>query len=117
MKRSLLFALVLAACTAQEPTPPADLISRGTFVQVLADVQMIEARINHRIRVDQRTDSTAQRYYDGLYAERKITKDQYARTYQWYTEHPEQMKSVYEEVLVELGKRLKGNPILLLAAL
>lgn len=104
MKRPVLLALVLLGCTAQEPAPPADLIARGAFVQVLADVQMIEARINHAV-VDQRTDSTGQNYYDGMYAERKITKDEYARTYQWYAEHPEQMKAVYEEVLVELGKR------------
>lgn len=105
MKRSLLFAFVLAACSAQAPTPPADLIPRDAFVQVLADVQMIEARINHEMVVDQRTDSPAQRYYDELYTERKITKDLYARTYQWYVEHPEQLKAVYEDVLVELGKR------------
>ncbi|MFZ1688555.1 MAG: DUF4296 domain-containing protein [Flavobacteriales bacterium] len=105
MKRALLFALVLTACSGQEPAPPADLIQRDAFVQVLADVQMIEARINHEMVVDQRTDSPAQRYYEELYAERKITKDLYARTYQWYVEHPEQMKAVYEDVLVELGRR------------
>lgn len=101
----LLVIFLLASCAQQEPEPPADLIGRDAFVQVLADVQLIEARINHEMVVDQRIDSPAQRYYDELYTDRKITKDHYARTYQWYAEHPERMKAVYEDVLVELGRR------------
>ncbi|MEO8069344.1 MAG: DUF4296 domain-containing protein [Flavobacteriales bacterium] len=101
----LLAMLLLASCAEQEPQPPSDLIGRDAFVQVLADVQLIEARINHEMVVDQRTDSPAQRYYEELYTERKITKDQYGRTYQWYAEHPERMKAVYEDVLTELGRR------------
>lgn len=95
----------LSGCTGPQQQPPADLIPRDSFVQVLADVHVIEARISHEMVVDQRTDSPAQRYYDEMYAERGITKEQYAKTYTWYTEHPEVMKALYDEVLQELGKR------------
>src|SRR5262245_14759061 len=106
MKKLLPLALLLlAACSDPAPVPPPDLIPRDRFVLVMADVQVIEARINHEMTVDQRTDSPAQRYYDDLYADHKISKEQYAHTYRWYTEHPAQMKSLYEEVLTELGKR------------
>lgn len=96
---------LLASCAEQEPQAPSDLIARDVFVQVMADVQLIESRINHEMVVDQRIDSPARRYYDDLYTERKITKVQYERTYKWYTEHPEQMKAVYEDVLAELARR------------
>jgi hypothetical protein len=106
MRKSVaLILLLLAACSEPPPVPPPDLIPRDRFVQVMADVQVIEARINHEMVVDQRTDGPAQRYYDDLYAEHGISKEQYARTYQWYTEHPLQMKALYEDVLTELGKR------------
>lgn len=92
-------------CNAPGHEPPGDLIPRDSFVQVLADVHVIEARISHEMVVDQRTDSPAQRYYDEMYAERSITKEQYRRTYTWYTEHPELMKALYDDVLQELGRR------------
>lgn len=92
-------------CSGPDQKPPADLIPRDRFVQVLADVHVIEARISHEMVVDQRTDSPAQRYYEEMYTERGITKEQYVRTYRWYTEHPDVMKALYDEVLQELGGR------------
>lgn len=106
--KSVLAASVLVslcACVGADHQPPNDLVPRERFVQVLADVHVIEARISHEMVVDQRTDSPAQRYYDEMYAERGITKEQYADTYTWYTEHPEVMKALYDEVLQELGER------------
>lgn len=101
----ILVLVSLIGCAGPEEQPPSDLIPRDRFVQVLADVHVIEARISHEMVVDQRTDSPAQRYYDEMYAERAITKEEYEKTYTWYTEHPEMMKALYDEVLQELGRR------------
>lgn len=97
--------ICLFGCAGPEQQPPFDLIARDRFVQVLADVHVIEARISHEMVVDQRADSPAQRYYDEMYAERGITQEQYTKTYTWYTAHPEAMKALYDEVLQELGRR------------
>ncbi len=105
MKQFLAIALLCVSCGAEVSAPPADLIEREQFVQVLADVQLIEARVKHEVMVEQRSDSPAQGYYEKMYAERRITADQYKRTYQWYVEHPEDLKDLYEAAVVELGRR------------
>jgi Domain of unknown function (DUF4296) len=105
MKQFIAIVVFCSACGADVSAPPADLIEREQFVQVMADAQLIEARVKHEVMVEQRTDSPAQGYYEEMYTERKITAEQYEHTYQWYVEHPEDLKDVYDAVVVELGRR------------
>ena len=105
MKHFLAIALLCGACSTEVSAPPTDLIEREQFVHVLADVQLIEARVKHEVRVEQRTESPAKGYYEEMYTERKITAERYKVTYQWYVEHPEELKDVYEAAVVELGRR------------
>jgi hypothetical protein len=47
-------------------------------------------------------------YYAELFTEEQITEEQFKRTFQYYAEHPEELKAIYAEILVELDS-LKEN--------
>lgn len=101
--RAFLF-IALSACTAEEPVP-ADILPRDRFRDALLKAQLVEARLNHEMMVDKRMDMPAAQYYDTLFVKEGITRDEFLRTFNWYTEHPKEMKAVYEEVLSALQQR------------
>ncbi|MCB9193048.1 MAG: DUF4296 domain-containing protein [Flavobacteriales bacterium] len=96
--------LVLAACTSGRNEAPSDLLDRETFIDALTQAQLIEARNNHEMVVEHRTDGPMVKYYDELFAEKGITKQQFTATYDHYTEDPKELKAIYEEVLTRLTR-------------
>jgi hypothetical protein len=107
MRFLLPFVLLLAACSNGE-APPSDLIERDQFKQVLLRAQLVEARLNHEMVIDHRPDSPVKDYYAELFTEQGITEDQFKHTFQYYAEHPVELKAIYTEILVELDS-LKEN--------
>ncbi|MBL7963049.1 MAG: DUF4296 domain-containing protein [Flavobacteriales bacterium] len=104
MIRSAAF-LLLALIACATPEAPADLLPRDRFKHLLLEAQLIEARVNHERIVEQRMDSPVEAYYDTLFSREGVTREQFDRTYTYYTQHPGELKAVLEEVLNELGQR------------
>ena len=106
MKQALygLAILVVAACTRPEQQP-ADLLSREQFKSTLLGAQLIEARLNHEMVNDKRLDMPVREYYAELFKTEGVSEQSFKATFQWYAEHPADMKVIYEEILVELQKR------------
>lgn len=101
MKRWSLLLLLVCAC-ATEPAPPADLLPPETFRAVLCDAQLVEARLNQELLLDHRNKLPQDKYYDELFRKHKVTKEAFRTTFDWYTEHPEELKAIYDSVLIDL---------------
>jgi hypothetical protein len=102
--------VLLLGCTHAE-APPEGLLDRAKFKQVLLQAQLVEARLNHEMVIDHRMDSPVRRYYADMFKEQGVTDDQFKRTFDHYTVHPEEMRSIYEEILTELDSlKERGRP-------
>ncbi|HEX2617864.1 MAG TPA: DUF4296 domain-containing protein [Flavobacteriales bacterium] len=97
-------ALVLCACGSGD-TLPSTPLGREKFVQVLTGSLLIEARLGHEMAVDHRMDSPIQHYYEDLFREQGVTQADFKTTYDIYAAHPQELKAVYEEVLVRLQQK------------
>jgi hypothetical protein len=102
--RALLFGLLLVAC-APEPTLPEGVLSRAEFTAILTDLQLIEARMNHELVVQPRDHVPLNAYYDEAFKERGVTREQFTLSFEHYASDPELLKSIYEDVITELGRR------------
>lgn len=100
----LLLLLAAMACGPREKSP-VDLLDRERFKEVLLQAQLIEARVDHELIVEQAVRVPAQRYYDELFAEQGITEEQFANTFAYYAARPEELKAIYEEIVTELNYR------------
>jgi hypothetical protein len=101
MKRWLPIILLAVACATEEK-PPKDLLDRDLFKRLLMGSQLIEARASHEMAVTESNKSSALAQYDELFASEHVTVQQYRKTFDWYTAHPELLKPIYEEILVDL---------------
>ncbi|HQV50965.1 MAG: DUF4296 domain-containing protein [Flavobacteriales bacterium] len=104
----LLLVALLFACGTKKAQPPADLLPREKFVSVLLEAQLIEARMNHELTVSHMGEVPSDEYYAELFAEQGTTKEQFQATFDHYSEHPNEMESIYEEIITELSKRKDG---------
>lgn len=109
--RSTLFLLMLfAACTVREEAPPADVLPREQFKNVLLEAQLIEARMNHELVVAHHSSIPADHYYAEMFKTEGTTKEAFKRSFTYYSGRPEEMKTIYEELLTELSRRKDEQP-------
>ena len=96
--------LSLAACSTQE-APSKDILDRERFKELLLQAQLIEARANHELIVDQVTQAPTAQYYADLFSTEGVTEEQFKATFDHYTARPEELKLIYEEIITELSFR------------
>ncbi|MCB0768838.1 MAG: DUF4296 domain-containing protein [Flavobacteriales bacterium] len=108
--RSLLPLLfLLSACTRTEQVPDG-LLDRDRFKETLLQAQLVEARMNQELVVDRAPMIPADRYYAELFAQQGTTKEQFERTFEYYTERPDELRGIYEEIFTELSRRKDEIP-------
>jgi hypothetical protein len=105
MNRILFVALLLVACAGRTEAPPADVLPRERFRETLLEAQLIEARMNHELVISHHSAIPADQYYDEMFKAQGTTKEEFQRSFTYYSGRPEEMKAVYEEILVELSRR------------
>lgn len=110
--RTLLLTVfvLLCACGGGQGDLPADVMDRENFKEVLLEATLIEARINHELIVDHQTAVPTVQYYDDLFKEKGITKEQFSKSFDHYAARPVEMKAIYEDILTELGRRKDEQP-------
>ncbi len=105
MRKLLLIGLMAVACTASDESVPSDVLPRDRFKEVLLEAQLIEARMNLEVVVAHASSIPADQYYTEMFEAQGTTKEQFQRSFNYYSERPELMKGVYEEILSDLGRR------------
>ena len=108
MRNLCVLLLCLAACSGGD-VPPEGVLERGKFKGLLLEAQLIEARRHRETVIDRRPDVPVRQYYDSLFAKEDVTADQFITTFEYYSERPEELKAIYEEILAELGERQDGD--------
>ena len=99
----IILGLALVACEMEER--PEGLMERNEFKKALLDAQLIEARMNHEMILEQMKTMPVQKYYEELFERHHITEEQFQKTFNYYTEHPDELKEIYEEIMTELTLR------------
>lgn len=109
MKGWVIFALCFLACGRPADAPPADVLPRERFTAVLLEAQLIEARMHHELVVAHFTTIPGDRYYADMFKAQGTDKEQFQRSFNYWSGRPEEMKAIYEDVLNELSRRRDGQ--------
>jgi hypothetical protein len=104
MIRWLLFAVVLVACSPAKPEPEG-LVPRDTFVQVLADLQLVEARIHQELMLQPVGRIASDAYAEEVFAKRGVSQAAFKESFTYYASDNAVMTAIYEDVIAELSQR------------
>lgn len=101
----IIMVLFLAACASSEERP-AELLTREKFTEVLLEAQLIEARVNQESVIDKKADIPDKSYYAEMFKTQGVTEEAFKITFDWYVDHPAELKDIYNDVLTDLQKRV-----------
>jgi len=108
MKQAFLFfiiAMFCISCKQKEVVIPADVIPYDTMVQVVSDVQQSEVAILFLKNKGISTMPKPEALYKYIFNTRKITAEEFDRSFMFYASETELMEKLYGDVIEELRKR------------
>ncbi len=99
-----LFTLFLFIACGEEKTYSSTVIPQEKFVDVLADVRLLEGLNSFRYKeIDRQKWSS---YYEQVFQRHGVTKEEFTSTFMYYSTHPEELIPVEEAVTARLNAEL-----------
>ena len=77
---------------------PDGVLEKTEFVNVLADIQMIEAGSKNRVWRNDDVEKRLGEAYNNVFSKHDISESQFKASHRWWWNHPVAMKSVLLEV-------------------
>lgn len=107
----LLFVLVCGCAHKDKGFIPERVLSEREMIDIMTDVQIIEADINYRKTQEREAESMpndyrklTQSYYDQLFEHYGITDSIFSQNIRYYTERPSQLEKIMDSVFQRLTK-------------
>ncbi|HTM66887.1 MAG TPA: DUF4296 domain-containing protein [Flavipsychrobacter sp.] len=101
----LLLLLIFGSCSKNEPQH----LSSEKMQQIMLDVNLAEAYSavvksdSLKPHSERNLDSLAV-FYRSVFQHYNVTKEQFEESLEWYKEHPEELDSVYGQLIPQMSK-------------
>lgn len=100
----LLLAFAFVACGKKEAETPQGVLSSEQMISVLADIHIAEARLQIA-DVRSSNPDLKNKYVAEVLSRHKINTSVFARSFDYYSSHPEIFSQMYEKVIEEISKK------------
>lgn len=108
MKRKAILGLFVMlsalSCNRQKIAAPEHLLTESQMIDIMTDVQIIEADINNRKTKGMNTDSVAIMFYNQLFEHYGITDSVFRESLEHYTLDPAALENIMDSVTNRLLK-------------
>lgn len=105
----LLSIALLFGCHKKGDNVPDGILPKEKMVAVMIDIHIARAAFDFSVIQGDSLNRVA--YYDYIYKIHNVPKEQFIKSFNYYTEHPELMQKVYQEVIIELSKKLAEETV------
>ena len=98
--------LLLTACQRPENlAPPADLLSREKTISLLAEMHLLEARVENARLAPDSARALYQAQQKNLLWQASVSDSIFLRSYRYYSIHGKDLDEIYAAVIDSLGQR------------
>jgi len=105
----LLIQLITPGCSPkQSDKEPA--LKTDSLINLMAEIQLTEARLTQERGKGRKTDSLARVRYDSLFASYKMSKKKYEDQLKKLTANPEEYIRIYDSVITRLERLKQEQP-------
>lgn len=99
MRNAWCTVVLLCACGPAAEPEPDDVLAREPFTELMVDMTLTEARMNHEITSMQIVRPPMSRYYNDILIAHGTDSLTFRRSFDHYAMRPEVMKGIYDDVL------------------
>lgn len=105
MRISILIILLglFLSCESKKEIP-SNILNRDQMVDILTDIQIIEATLDYTKTTKIESDQISKKYYDSLFSKYNITRQQFEESLYYYKNNVEELESIYSDVITKLNK-------------
>ncbi len=106
--KQLLFCILLLSligCNETQAPKPKDLIPQDKMIEVLVDIHVADAVVEHKYGADHPNPALTSALYKKIYINHGITAEQYKTSYKYYEMEPDMMNKMYDKVITEISKK------------
>lgn len=104
MKRIFAVLLACLGLYACKPGIPKDIIQPDKMEKVLFDIHVVDGYVNTMSATEDSTKKIAAAYYKGVYKKFEIDSALYNKSLNYYYQHADILKKMYENVATQLSK-------------
>lgn len=109
MRCAILTLLLLVASCREREALPEGVMARDAFTEVLLEMTLTEARMNHEITSLQQEMPPMRQYYAGIFTAHGIDSLAFRRSFDHYAMRPGEMQRIYETVVERLRVMKDGR--------
>ena len=104
MSRLLIGALLLViGCSSAPEGPPEGVLEAEAFINVMTDIQLLEASSKKRLRREDDESAIYRGQYAAIFEAHGITEAEFRSSHAWWFAHPELLIGVYDGVIEQLN--------------
>lgn len=100
-----LCGFLFSSCSRKEEKIPDDILKKEIMVPLLADIHIAEAAAVINSSAYESSKKDIKSAYHSVFSKYSITENDFRRSMDYYTMHPELLDKIYEEVITELSKK------------
>lgn len=101
----LVMLFVFAGCKQRFPSVPSDIIPVNKMESILIDMHISDAVAEVKTMGDMNEKRLTQQYYQQIYKNHGITKEDFLKSYTFYENNPVLLNKIYDDILSEISKR------------
>lgn len=91
-------------CKKKHSAIPSGIIKKETMINIMVDVNLIEATLRVKQSLYNKDSSYVKDYYDLVFKKYNITKEQFNNSLKYYSKHPDKFGEIYDEVINKLSR-------------
>jgi len=98
-----IITLLLFSCQEKvvEAPPP---INKEQMVNIITDIQLVEAKLNYEKRDDVRKQKLTEKYYESVFSKYNISEEEFEESLYYYKKDIEALDQIYSDVITKLSK-------------
>ena len=95
------FSVVFASCVTEEVNVPKEIVQQDTLVEMLAEIQIMEAM--KRIRSDRKKlDFDITKGYDFVFDKYEVSEARFKESMEFYAIHQNLFEEIYDKVIIRI---------------
>jgi hypothetical protein len=102
----LLPALLLAIGGCEKEKPPEGLIPVPEMIEIVKDIHLAGAIVFKKDANNKDRSAYREMLYEEIFKSRNVDKEAFLISYDYYLDHPDQMKLIYDQMIEELNERI-----------
>lgn len=98
---TLCFSFFFASCVTEEVSVPAEIVQQDTLVEMLAEIQIMEAM--KRVRSDRKSlDFDITKGYDFVFDKYNVSEGRFKKSMDFYARHQNLFEVIYDRVIIRI---------------